>query len=370
MKVEVLKENLKKVLSVCERITRKTTTLPVLQNVLIEAKDNFLELTTTNLEVSIQWGVLAKIKKQGRVLVPATFLSNLVSLIPTEKVEFHEDNKNLILTSKDQEAQVQGQDPEEFPIVPRADKEISLKIDTQALEQGLAKVVDIPSVSQIRPEISGVLFELKKGKLKLVSTDSFRLAEKVINLKTQPKDGKFILPQESSRELLNILSQQEGEIEIFPSMNQVVFELSDNQQRICLSSRLIEGEYPNYQEIIPKKSQTKSVFKKEEFSSQVKQAGLFSGKVQEVKLTFTPKEGKVKLFSQSAERGRNEAYLNCKIEGKAAEVSFNHRYLLEGLAIIPSSEVVLELSEQEGPGILKPVGDTSLLYVLMPIKAS
>ena len=123
MKVEVLKETLKKALAVCERITRKSTTLPVLANVLIEAEGNFLELSTTNLETSVHWWILSKIEKPGRVVVPATFLSNLIGLITVPKIELVENNKNLVITTENQDIQVQGQDPEEFPIIPQIEKE-------------------------------------------------------------------------------------------------------------------------------------------------------------------------------------------------------------------------------------------------------
>lgn len=372
MKIEILKQNLKKALSCVERITRKVTTLPVLQNVLITAKDNFLELSTTNLEVSIKWWVLAKIEKPGVVLIPATFLSNLINLIESEKIEFHEENKNLILTSQNQEIQVQGQSPDEFPIIPKVEKESSWNLSISSLEQGLSQIVEVPSQSQIRPEISGVYFNLKKGKLKLVATDSFRLAEKTLDIKTE-KEAQFIVPQATSRELLNLLTQEEGEVSFYIDANQVLFEFQDKQTqhpKIQLSGRLIEGEYPNYTEIIPKKSTTKVQIKKESLLTQVKKAGLFTGKVGEIKITAIPDENKLKVFSQSTETGRNESYLECNVEGKESEVSFNYKFLVDGLNSIKSTEVTLELSGSEGPGLLRPVGDDSFLYILMPIKPS
>lgn len=374
MKIEVLKENLRKAISSCERITRKTSVLPVLQNVLMEADGNFLHLTTTNLETTIQWGVLAKVAKKGKVAIPATFFANLVSLITSEKVALQEDNQNLMLVSENQETQIQGQDPEEFPIIPKIEKNEPWQISTEQLSAALSQVVDVPAVSQIRPEISGIYFNLKDGRLKLVATDSFRLAEKTIAFKgNSALESSFILPQTTGRELLNIFSQEQGNAQIYTSPNQVLFELEageSSQQRISVLSRLIEGNYPNYEEIIPKSFISRIRFNKDVLANQIKKAGLFSGKVSEVKLTTLPKNGKIKLFSQSSDTGRNEAYLVCQIEGKETEVAFNYRFLLDGLNCLKSSEVVLELSEGEGPGVLKPVGDDTFLYILMPIKAT
>ena len=374
MKIEVLKENLKKAINICERITRKVTTLPALQNVLMEADGNFLQLTTTNLETTIRWGVLAKVSKKGRVAVPATFFANLVGLIASEKVALQEDNQNLMLVSENQEMQIQGQDPEEFPIVPKIEKNELWQITTEQLSTALTQVVDVPSVSQIRPEISGIYFNLKDGKLKLVATDSFRLAEKTVALKGKtPQESSFILPQTTGRELLNIFSQESGNVQVYTSPNQVLFELEGTESskgQISVLSRLIEGNYPNYEAIIPKSFASSIRFNKEGFANQIKKAGLFSGKVSEVKLTTMPQEGKLKIFSQSSDTGRNEAYFTCQAEGKEVEVAFNYRFLLDGLNCLKSSEVMLELSEGEGPGVLKPVGDDSFIYILMPIKAT
>jgi DNA polymerase-3 subunit beta len=375
MEIEILTENLKRALNFCERITRKTSNLPILQNVLLKTVGNFLELTTTNLETTLRWWILAKILKEGKITIPATFFSNLVNLINTEKLHLKEENKNLLLETENKNIQIQGQDPEEFPIIPKIEKETCYQIPNDKLYEGLQQVVDIPSSSQIRPEISGVYFSFKKQKLKIVATDSFRLGEKTINLENEiKKEGAFILTQEAGRELMNILSiKKEGKVSCYPNPNQVLFEFlmeETSHPQINLMSRLIEGEYPNYQEIIPKKSTTKIQVDKESFINQIKEAGLFSGKILEVKLTPLTKENKIKIFAQSPEAGKSETYLSAKIEGEEIEISFNYKFLLDGLNNIRSSEVIFELSGQEGPGILKPVGDESYIYILMPIKAS
>ena len=374
MKLEILKQNLKEAINSCERITRKSTSLPILQNVLLEAKGNFLELTTTNLENTIKWWILAKIEKEGKALVPATFLANLVNLITSKKIDIKEEQKNLILVTENQKVRIQGQDIEEFPIIPKIEKENPYQVSSLKLSQGLSQVVDIPSSSQIRPEISGIYFSFKKNKLKIVGTDSFRLGEKTIELAEETKkDGSFILPQEAGRELIDILSRREGKFYGYLNPNQVLFEFlteGTSQPQVNLLSRIIEGEYPNYQEIIPKKYTTKIQLDKEAFQNQIKEAGLFSGKILEVKLQPLPKERKIKILSQSPETGRNESFLTCKIEGEELEVAFNYRFLLDGLNNIKSSEVIFELSGEEGPGVLRPVGDQSYLYILMPIKAS
>lgn len=373
MKLEILKENFRKAINICERITRKSTSLPVLQNVLVKAEGNFLELITTNLEASVKCWVLAKIIKTGQVVVPATFLANLVNLIKFEKIDFFEEGGNLFLVLPDQEVQIQGQSVGDFPVIPEVKGNDIWVVSTKNTAEALLQVIDVPSTSQIRPEISGIYFSLKKGKLRLVATDSFRLAEKIINLETAgQKEDSFIIPQLVGRELLNILSQEDGQLNIRFDENQVLFELISEETKhpkIQLIGRLIEGEYPNYQEIIPQKHTTKIQIDKEEFSNQIKKAGLFSGRASSIKLIILPAEKRIRVFSQSAELGKNEASVACRAEGKEAEVVFNYRFLLDGLNNIRGSEVILGLGGEAGPGVLKPVGDDSYIYILMPIKS-
>jgi len=205
-----------------------------------------------------------------------------------------------------------------------------------------------------------------------VSTDSFRLAEKSVILKTKSKkDISFIAPQDAIRELMNILGQEDGNTIIYFSQNQILFESEKKEVShpyVQILSRLIEGEYPNYQEIIPKKYKTQVIVKKDEFENQLKQAGLFSGKISEVKLTVDVKKKKIKIYSESPEIGKNESYMSAKIKGEDMNVSFNYKFLISGLQNIKSSEVILELNGDNGPGVLKPVGDENYIYISMPIK--
>lgn len=372
MKIEILKRNLKKALDIIEKVTRKNLTLPALSNVLLSVEGNFLRLDATNLEISVSWWILAKIEEEGKVAIPATFFSNLINLLTDEKIKLETQNKNLLLKTQNQTTQIHGIDPEEFPIIPKIEKEEIITISNKKLLESFEQVIEIPSVSQVRPEISGIYFSFKKNLLKIVSTDSFRLAEKSIILKTKSKkDISFIVPQDAIRELMNILGQEEGNTIIYFSQNQILFENEKREvshPRIQILSRLIDGEYPNYQEIIPKKYKTQVIIKKDGFENQLKQAGLFSGKISEVKLTIDVKKKKIKIYSESPEIGKNESYMSAKIKGEDMNVSFNYKFLLSGLQNIKSSEVILELNGNDGPGVLKPVGDENYIYISMPIK--
>jgi len=374
MKVEILKENLKNGLNVVEKIVGKNLSLPVLDNVLISTEDNFLSLSSTDLETAIKIWILVKIVKEGKVVVPAKFLSSFVSLLPNEKITLEEKKQGLSVECKSFKNQIQGFNPEEFPIIPEFKNLEYLEVDNRKLCQGLAQIADVASPSQSRPEISGIYFLFSKNVIKIVATDSFRLAEKTITLDTPvKKDVSFILPQKPAREIINTLGEKEGKIKMFFSPNQTMFELpmkEANHPQIQITSRLIEGEYPNYQEIIPNKFKTHVVVKRDEFLNQIKAASLFSGKINEVKIKVNPASKEIEISAKDPDIGESQSSISAKIEGEEIEASFNHKYLADGLLNIKSSEVIFDLSKEEGPCVLKPVGDASYIYVVMPIKAS
>ncbi|MEK7658345.1 MAG: DNA polymerase III subunit beta [Patescibacteria group bacterium] len=374
MKIEVLKENLKTGLSISEKTIGKNLSLPILDNVLISTEDNFLSLSSTDLETAIKLWILVKIIKKGKVAVPAKFLSSYISTLPNEKITLEANGQNLHIDCKNFKTQIQGHNPEEFPIIPEFKNLEYIEIDNNKLCQGLSQIVDVASLSQTRPEISGIYFVFSKNLLKIVATDSFRLAEKTINLESfVKKDYSFILPQKPAKEIINILAEKEGIIKIYFSPSQILFEFPMKEilhPQIQITSRLIEGEYPDYQEIIPKKFKTQVILKRDEFLNQIKTASLFSGKINEVKITINVEKKEIEIFAQSPDLGENKSIIIGKIDGESIEASFNHRFLTDGLLNIKSSEVMFNLSKEEGACILRPVGDASYIYVVMPIKST
>jgi len=376
MKIEILTQNLTKALSTVERLTKKNLSLPVLQNVLLETDKNFLKISSTDLETSITFRILSKVEKEGKIAVPASLFSTLTGLIKEKKISLEAQNNILFLKTENQQAQIQGIDPEEYPIIPKIEVDEFVELERNNLNEALSQVVNIPNFSQVRPEISGIYFSFKKNVLKIVGTDSFRLGEKTIFFEEKAKkEGDFILPQSSTRELLNILSQEEGNMRIYFSPKQVMFEWLNpetSHSYITLLSRLIEGEYPNYQEIIPNKFTTQITLQKQEFLEEIKKAGLFSGKIAEVRIMPLKNKGRIKISSESSGIGRNESFLKAEIteEEKIESISFNYKFLIDGLNNIRSSEVVFKLSGEDGPGVLAGVGDDTYLYILMPIKST
>lgn len=376
MKLKILKSKLREGLNIVERIAAKSLTLPILNNVLIKAEKNFLNLSTTDLEIGIKWWNLAKIEREGVITIPARVFSNFIGLLEEKPVNLEVKNHTLVIETEKYQTKIKGFDPEEFPIIPKITEGESISIDNILFCQGLNQVVQIPILSSARPEISGVYLCFHKDLVKIVATDSFRLGEKKLFFeKNLPllQEYSLILPQKAAKEIVNIFGEQKGELKIYFSTNQILFELPMEETahpKIQLISKLIEGEYPNYQAIFPKESETKIVLGKNEFLNQLRAASLFASKMNEVRLKTNRKKEKVEIFSQNPELGEYHSSLLGKISGKESEVSFNWRFLIDGLSNIKSSEVALELNGEEGPAVLKPVADASYVYLVMPVKAS
>ena len=378
MKLIILQEKLKEGIGIIERVSVKSLTLSILNNVLLKTEKNFLNLVTTDLETGIKWWSLAKVEKEGALTVPTKIISSFVNFLPNKQITLELKDLVLDIECENYQTKIKGQSADEFPIIPQITEGESISVNGQSFCQSLNTIVDIPVPSTAKPEISGIYFAFQKDFIKMTATDSFRLAEKTFFLEGQAssslsKEYAFILPQKAAREIVNIFGGKEGELRIYFSPNQVLFELpmvETPHPQIQLVSRLIEGEYPNYEAIIPKKSETQVSFQRNEFLNQIKSASLFSGKINEVKLKIDPKKERVELFSQNPDLGEYHSYLPGRIKGKELEISFNHRFLADGLLNIKSPEVVFELTGPEGPAVLKPAGDQTYLYVAMPIKAS
>ncbi len=376
MKLIILQEKLKEGLNIVERISSKSLTLPILNNILISGEKNFLNLAATDLEVGINWWTLSKIEKEGKITIQSRLFSNFINLLPNKKINLKTENNNLFIECENYKTQIKGITAEEFPIIPKITEGDFIFVNNSVFCQSLNQVVDIAVPSTTRPEISGIYLLFQKNLITIAATDSFRLGEKKIFLKNDSllkKDYSLILPQKAAKEIINIFGGKEGELKIYFSPNQIMFEFpmpETKHPQIQLISRLIEGEYPNYQEIIPSKYATQLIIDKNEFLNQIKSASLFSGKANEIKIKTDSKKNEIEIFSQSQDIGEYKSSIPTKIKGEEGEICFNHRFLLDGISNIKSSEIILELNGDSGPGVLKPVGDQSYIYVAMPIKAT
>lgn len=387
MKIIILKEKLLKGLSFLTRISSKNITLPILNNILIESEKNFLTTTVTDLEVAIKHWAFAKTEKQGKVAVASDVFFNTTRFLPDKKpIIITSDGDNMVIESDNFKTKINGLPVNDFPVIPVVKKDVFFTISATSFCSALSCVCENASLSNIRPEISGVFVSINNKEAKVVATDSFRLGEKTISF-TKPlnlkKEYSFILPQKTVKEIISIFSDQnkeretEKQLNIYIDSNQVLIEsLMEEEKKnsipeIHIVSRLVEGEYPEYKEIIPQKHDTQVVVNKDAFLSQIKVASLFSGKTNEVKIKIDPKKESINIFSQNPDLGEHNSSSVAKIKGSAQEVSFNAKFLLDGLLKIKSPDVVFEITKKNndfGPGVLRPLNDSNYIYVLMPLK--
>lgn len=380
MKLITIKENFKKGLVIIERVTGKNLTLPILSNTLIKAKENFLTLISTDLEIGVEYQTLAKIEKEGQITISAKLLLNLINFLPDEKIHLESKNNTLFVSGKNFKSQIKGLSAGDFPIIPHVkNKKSFVEINSIPFLRGILKVLNFCSLGQTHPELGGVYFNFQKEKLELVSTDSFRLAKKDMYYQNKiNKNYSFILPQKTVREVANIISEESSNLKknlrtkIYFEPNQIFFEFLSEEfsfPQFCLISRLIEGEYPDYQEIIPKSYQTQITLNKNDFLNQIKSASLFSGKTNKIEIKIDPDQNLITFFTQNPDTGEFKSSLTGAAKGEKTEISFNFKFLIDGLLNFESPKVIFELNGEGGPALLKSAEDQDYIYILMPIKA-
>ena len=367
MKTIILKSNLKSGLDAVGRGVGTTANLPVLGTVLIEARNNQIRLSTTNLELAISKVVFGKIIEEGEIAVSYSTLASMVNNISSERINLEVKSTNLIVKTDNYEARIQGVDKKEFPIIPTIkDKKEFLEAPGEALSEALQKTNIAVEVSDLRPEIGGILFAIEPNGLKLVGTDSFRLAEATISgsqIKNSFSRGLMItVPLKATQELGHAIEEKET-IKIYTDETQVLFET----ETLNLVSRLVEGKFPDYEAIVPKEIENSVVVDRAELISGLKLASSFAGRSSEVTLSIKGKKT-LELFSSDSAIGENKYLLPVKADGADMDIIFNWQFLLDGIKSESTKEVILGLNGEERPAVIKSPDNAGYFYILMPIK--
>jgi DNA polymerase III subunit beta len=368
MKFTCTQENLQRGLSIVNHLAGKNTTLPILNNVLIKAENGSLELSTTNLEVGVKCLVRGKIESEGSFTVQARLLSDYVNLLPSEPVSLELNDAELEVKCESYKTKVKGMSSEDFPLIASVDAKQSIQMPVPDFKEALSQVIFSVAMDETRPEISGVFFQLSKDGLTLASTDSFRLAEKILPLKHELEDESFIVPYRTLQELNRILSDagEEEPLTIRWTENQVSFEFDG----IELISRLIEGQYPDYRQIVPTNFKTEFVVDAKELVQLVKSASLFCrAGINDVHFIANADSSTLEIKAANSQLGENKGSIGAEITGDTNEIVFNYRYILDGLANMKEKKVRLKLIDKHNPGLFLPEGQTGYTYIIMPIKS-
>ncbi|MCL5266330.1 MAG: DNA polymerase III subunit beta [Chloroflexi bacterium] len=376
MKVSCLQENLAKGLSIVGKAVATKSTLPTISNVLIETDDGRLKLAATNLEIAITCWVTAKIEENGAITVPAKLFSEFVNSLPNDDIEMVLNTRTRTLNVKcaRYEANFKGIDAEEFPPIPKVSDTATCRVEPAVLEEAINQVVFAAATDDTRPVLAGVLASFDEEALTLAAADGFRLAVRRINLPNSAS-GKMdiIVPARALHEVARILGDQEEPVEVTvtPNRSQALFHMKD----VELVSRLIEGSFPNYNQIIPKRHNTRTTIGTADFLKATRIASFFARDASNiVKLQATPGDelspGKMVVAATSAETGDAVSGIDAIVEGEMAQIAFNAKYLSDVLSVLGCAQVALEISSPSSPGVVRPVGADNYTHVIMPMHTS
>ena len=364
MKFSVSKEKLLAGLQTVQNVVSTRTTLPILSNVLLQASEDKLRLTTTDLDVGVSGAITAQIEKPGATTLPARRLATIVRELPAAEILVEIDSKNVASIRCGQSFfKILGLPEEEFPPLPKLNESRTFTIGQQVLRDALKKTSYAISTDETRYVLNGILFSFKENKLTLVATDGRRLA--LVDLEVEfprSQEVDIIVPTKAVTELGRLLGD-EGDVRLSVEENQVSFQIGDT----LLASKLIEGNYPNYRQVIPAEAKERVTLERELFLNAVHRVSLLSSeKSNSVKLVFT--KNNIEIAANTPDVGEARESLAVTYKGREFSIAFNPEFLQAPLRVLTNEEVFLDMIDEMSPGVFKI--QSPFLYVLMPMRIS
>ena len=371
MKLSVMQENLARGLSVVSRAVSNRSTLPVLANVLLKTEDAGLKLTATNLEIGIVYWVPGKIENDGATTVPAKLLTDLVNSLPAG------DRVDLEVTAGDTlnvkagrfQTHIKGIDADEFPAIGAAGERPTTRVAQNVLRRALAETAFAAASDEARPILTGVLAKFEGDQLTLAAADNYRIAVKTLPILDPVPETSVVIPARALNELARVLADTDDPVDVVlaGARNQVLFHLDG----IDLVSRLIDGQFPNYQQVMPQAHATRAVLDREELLRAVRPAALIAHESANiVKLQIGGDGDPGVTVSANAEVGDHVGQVEAAVEGDGTTIAFNARYLADVLTNVSADQFALELNGPLSPGVFKPVGDDRYVHVVMPVRTT
>lgn len=371
MKASVSSSALSAALGLVSRAVSPRSTLPVLGNVLLETTDEGLRVTATNLDLTIAMTVAAEIAEEGRTTVPARLLSEYIGSLGEAPCSMHLDPATnvLRLSCGVHRANLHGIDAVEFPPLPKRDTEAAVECDSVPLQSAITQTVMAASADEASPVLTGVLLQIDDSRLTLAATDRHRLAVKTLDVRVQGKvpASSVIVPARHLNEVARAVNAARPIVGIAFSeaRNQVFFTMKD----VEISSRLIEGTYPNYAQVIPADSSTTVNIPTAALLREARTAAVLArDAANPVRLQVG--EGTLTLRAQTAEVGDDEAPLTASVKGDDVQIAFNARYVLDALSVLDSDEVQLSFNGALHPGVIRPAGRDDYLCIIMPVRVA
>ena len=366
-----MQENLARGLSIVSRAVSSRSTLPVLANVLLKTEDAGLKLTATNLEIGITYWVPGKVDEDGTITVPAKLLTDLVNSLPAgDKVELElTAGDTLHVKAGRFQTHIKGIDADEFPAIQTAGERPTTRIAQNVLRRALAEVAFAAASDEARPILTGVLARFEGDQLTLAAADNYRIAVKTVAVLDAVPETSVVIPARALNELARVLADVDDPVEVVLAggRNQVLFHL----EGIDLVSRLIDGQFPNYQQVMPQSHATRAVLDREELLRAVRPAALIAHESANiVKLQIGGDEEPGITVSANAEVGDHVGQVEASVEGDSTTIAFNARYLADVLTNVTAEQFALELNGPLSPGVFKPIGDDQYVHVVMPVRTT
>jgi DNA polymerase III subunit beta len=363
MKIICTQENLKNGLAIAGRIIGNTNTLPILNNVLLKTDSGLLYITSTNLEIGLRTQVRCKVEDPGEVCLPAKIISELVAALPSGNIEIETTDQGVEIRTDNYKTKIHSLPADEFPIIPHIERKQVITLPSQEFKKALESVIFAASTNETQPEISGVLFKTEPSGLRLVATDRYRLAEKQIPA-PEIESREVIIPHRTVQEVIRIIGQQQVDFELILADTQLAVVLGETE----IVSRLVDGQYPPYQQIIPDSSTTLLVVETQELLSALKTSGIFSRSNNSVVLDYSSGEKQVKISAASHDLGESTITVPAEITGESGVILLNHRYVIEALQNISDAQITVKIVNDSTAVIITPKQTMGYLYLVMPIK--
>jgi DNA polymerase-3 subunit beta len=364
MKLQVTQENLNKALNNVARIASTRSTLPILSNVLLKTVKNRLSVSATNLDIAVTHYIGSKVSQEGSITIPARLIQDLINNLPSDVIDLELEDNKLHINSKMYKSVMNGVSSEDFPVMPAITKGQTIKLAGNTLKHCLSQVVGAASNDDTRPVLTGVYFNSFESNLYIVATDSYRLAEKLVM--PTDKEVSILVPASAINDLLRIIGDYSGEVSITYDDQQVLFAAGD----IELTARLIDGKYPDYKQLIPKKFSTTISLPKADLNNITKVSALFAREsAGSITINTSEENQQISIHSVASQLGENTAIANAKVKGDGV-VTVNSRYLLEALNVIDGSEVDLNFNGKLEPIVISNnETKTNYIHIIMPLKS-
>jgi DNA polymerase-3 subunit beta len=364
MKVICTQENLKTALQTVSRIISSSSTLPVLNNVLLKTENGQLKVSATNLEIGINTFTRCKIETEGEVCLHAKTLLELVNNLPNQNITILSEESDVLLSTENYSTKLKDFPSDEFPSIPEIDSAAVLKLPAPEIKTAIDSVIFAASTSETQPEISGLYFSLQEKFLTLTATDRYRLAENKIAGNFKPHQP-VIIPHRAALEISRVLMGRPGDVEIFLNDNQAAVRIDDTE----IISRLIDGQYPEYTHIIPKEFNTTVSVSRGDLANAVKTAGIFSQSTGSIVMEYQAESQELKISAVSHDLGESVVRLPGAIEGQEGTVFLNYRYVLDCLNGMTAEHINIKIVDDSAPVILQEADKQGYIYLIMPIKS-